>query len=465
MGALSSKPYLFKNKVWELFSTESIDIFDSLCTNIQFNVKDNVIERVLPKITLNLSDDWITDKIRFCYDGFYKQRLSLPGYKYKHNHLWNTILCSWHLVFNKIKISYYLYYNSFLNNYSFYNGHLIDVFTLYTLKKLSLFLGFTNINLNLNFNIDLRKYFIFNNNINNFESNNLFLILGTNPKIDSPVLNIRIRKIKFYFNKKVNVFYIGNKIMLNYDMVHLGLSSINFINILLGKHFSCFNFIKVYNIICLFSINFNLIKNHLILLTLDNLSFFLKNQNFIYNYISLFSSDVSIYELGIHSYYYSSNTYINRSNLNWLYLLGVDYYKSFFKTNQLKNKFIIYHGHHGDHGISTSHILLPSKTFVENTSYFLNCEGRFLISNLIINKEKKENSNESILYNLFNYVSSKISKFYIKLKNLFFFFFFISYLFFLLSLNLWSKKTFIFFLIKSFLINSCSLIIFIIITT
>lgn len=87
MGALSSKPYLFKNKVWELFSTESIDIFDSLCTNIQFNVKDNVIERVLPKITLNLSDDWITDKIRFCYDGFYKQRLSLPGYKYKHNHL------------------------------------------------------------------------------------------------------------------------------------------------------------------------------------------------------------------------------------------------------------------------------------------------------------------------------------------------------------------------------------------
>ena len=313
VGALTAKPYSFRNRSWEYVSIETIDILDSVCSNIRIDTRNNIVERILPKPNDNLNEEWITDKIRFCYDGFKKQRLSLPIYKGNYNNKTIFILCSWYLIFHKIKLHNEINYNYNYNyNYFFiYTGHLIDLFTLYSLKTFSSLIGINNININLNLNIDLRKYFIFNNNFKSFELNNVFLILGTNPKIDSPILNIKIRHIKFKFNKKIKICYIGSKILLNYSLNHIGISSNTLVKLLYGKIYYTKIIKNIYNTVCLFSIGFNLFLNNIITMTLDNLSFLLKKNSFLYNHLTLFSSDISIYELGITSFYYSRSIFIN----------------------------------------------------------------------------------------------------------------------------------------------------------
>lgn len=422
MGALTAKPYSFRNRTWELISIETIDILDSLCSNLRIDVRNNVVERILPKPNDNINEEWITDKIRFCYDGFKKQRLSYPFYKYFNNNTTNFVLCSWYSIFNKIKLYYNINYNTSFNNNFFhiYTGNLVDFFTLHVLKSISSVFGINNINLNLNLNLDLRKYFIFNNNIKTFELNNVFLILGTNPRVDSPILNMKIRNIKYKYNQKINICYIGSKLLINYKLLHLGINSNTLLSMLYGKNFFCKILKSVYNIICLYSIGFNLIVNNFLLLTLDTLSFFLKNQNFIYSYISLFSSDVSVYELGITSYYFTKSIFINNEKPSMLYLLGVDY-NNMSLTND--NKFTIYHGHHGNTGLYNSNIIIPSNLYIENTCFFLNCEGRFFVSNVAITKKRKTNNNESILYNLFNFIFNK-KKTKNNLKRIFVLFFY-----------------------------------------
>ena len=76
IGALTSKPYAFLARSWELKIYESIDIYDNLGSNIRFDVNNLKILRILPKVNKYLNENWITDKVRFCYDGLQKQRIS-----------------------------------------------------------------------------------------------------------------------------------------------------------------------------------------------------------------------------------------------------------------------------------------------------------------------------------------------------------------------------------------------------
>lgn len=78
VGALTSKPYAFSARPWELTSTESIDILDSLCSNIRIDYRGLNIMRILPRLNTLVNEEWITDKIRFCYDGVSNNRLVTP---------------------------------------------------------------------------------------------------------------------------------------------------------------------------------------------------------------------------------------------------------------------------------------------------------------------------------------------------------------------------------------------------
>lgn len=406
VGALTSKPYLFRNRTWELVSIESIDILDSLCSNIRIDTINNVVARILPKPNPNLNEEWITDKIRFCYDGFKKQRLSYPTYnnrltlsKINSNVITKVpILSSWFLVFSKVELYYNLYYSLFHKNtfFSVFTGNLTDVFSTYTLKSLSLISGINQLNIESNFNMDLRKYYLFNNSIKSMEINNVFLIVGTNLKVDSPILNLKLRTLKYKYNKKINICYIGQKVTLNYPLIHLGMTMNTLINLFLGKSFYC-KLLNIYsNIVCFFSILFN--KNYTFFNFIDKLSSLLWGKNFIVNYLTLFTSDISLYELGMISHYYVKSDSVKRNPLKMCFFLGVDFEKMRVPLNTIN----IYQGHHGNIGFKQSDITLPGNTFIENTSYFINCEGRLFSSNTAIKKKKKILFNETILFNLFS---------------------------------------------------------------
>ena len=210
VGALTSKPYLFRNRTWELSSVESIDILDSLCSNIRIDTINNTIERILPKPNNNINEEWITDKIRFCYDGFKKQRLSYPSYKVNTELLSKKnvdkmifISSSWFLVLLKISTTFLMHSNFSFNNNFFHilTGNLVDLFSLHIVKYFSNTLGLNNVNFNITKNIDLRKHYLFNVNVNLIDLNNLFLFIGVNPKSDSPILNLKPIWIRSVFNK------------------------------------------------------------------------------------------------------------------------------------------------------------------------------------------------------------------------------------------------------------------------
>jgi len=82
MGALTSKPYAFTSRPWELKSVESIDIFDSYMSSVRYDYRGSTILRILPVLNINLNQEWITDKVRFFYDALDNQRLASPWVRY-----------------------------------------------------------------------------------------------------------------------------------------------------------------------------------------------------------------------------------------------------------------------------------------------------------------------------------------------------------------------------------------------
>ena len=78
VGALTSKPYAFAARSWELTKTESVDVLDAVGSNIRVDVRDKQVMRILPRLNESINQEWIADKTRFAYDGLRKQRLDRP---------------------------------------------------------------------------------------------------------------------------------------------------------------------------------------------------------------------------------------------------------------------------------------------------------------------------------------------------------------------------------------------------
>ena len=101
IGALTSKPYSFKSRSWELKYLESIDLHDSLGSNIKVNYRGSTILRILPNINENINEEWITDKIRFSYDSLYRWRFNIPLIKDATNQMYKET--SWNQIFSYYK--------------------------------------------------------------------------------------------------------------------------------------------------------------------------------------------------------------------------------------------------------------------------------------------------------------------------------------------------------------------------
>ena len=138
---------------------------------------------------------------------------------------------------------------------------MVDLFSIHLLKHATCHIGINNININLNMNIDLKKYYLFNTLVSKFDLFNTYLIIGTNPKVDSPILNMKIKHIKHKFNKSIKIGYIGSRITINYTLCHIGLTSNSMLQILNGKNFYCKILKNCYNIVCLLGHGINITSN------------------------------------------------------------------------------------------------------------------------------------------------------------------------------------------------------------
>jgi len=394
VGALTSKSYAFKARPWELKSLESIDIFDSLGSNIRVDVKGNEIVRILPKRHDYLNEEWITDKIRFSFEGLKNNRIVFPMYRNNRNSLLQS--CSFSFLFNHLISSIsQIYSSSSTDVQSKVRVELSSYFTsaqdyLHIYNFFSL-LGINNINYNsnvLNSNIDFRYNYLVNSSLRIFTYFDSYLLDNINLKTINPLINSRLKHRKLRKGNNVNVSYIGKNIKLNYDYNHISNSYLTFFYILEGKHFYSNKFFKDLNIVN------NLNSNY------DNLN--------IHNYLKQFkldihfttilnsSSDVTICDLG----HINPNS---SSSADIMYLYNTEYNSESQLSNYAKAKELIFHGTNISEEVKQYvTVLIPSTSFFEVNSTFSNCIGIGQSTNQVITKINNYYSVSDLLLQICN---------------------------------------------------------------
>ena len=373
VGALTSKPYAFEARPWELKKTESIDVMDAVGSNIRVDTYNWEVKRILPRLNNEINEEWISDKTRYSCDGLLKQRLDTPYIK-KDNRLQKS---SWDeaidLITNKI--------NSITpNEIAGHIGDMVNLENALAFKKFFKVLSSSNIEFRekqFYVNSSEKINYLFNSSIKGIEDSDLILLIGTNPRHEATMVNARIRKA--YVQKKTPIFSIGNPGDLTYDYTILGNKSDDIKKILNNEvEFSKKLLSSKKPIIIIGESALGLKSGKYIFEEIKN---FLNNNNFIkkdwnaLNFLPQNASTVGLIDLkilsGENEKQYSFFDKLNNNEFKLLYLLGSDNLE--FKKD---NEFIIYQGSHGDRGAEIADVILPSPTYTEQGGLFENLEGR-----------------------------------------------------------------------------------------
>lgn len=391
VGALTSKPYAFLSRPWELKSTESIDLFDSIHSNIRIDTRGYEIVRILPRLNESINEEWISDKARFSFDGLSSQRLLSPLLKDSNGNFepidWSKATS---IVLDKMS-------NAKPNKIGFSVGDFCDLDTLSSIHFLRSILNGVTINhLNEDYlDTDSSTSFKFNTCLSNLAKTDTCLLIGIDPKIDGVLLNYHLRK-KF-LSGNFKLAYIGSHLNLTFPSVHLGNSFDTFLSILEGKNTFCKSLRQSKKPTVIIG------KSFLKYLSAYNLNIFLNilksNINVVssswagLNFFNLRSSDFGFNDVGLNK----NRGYIP-SSLDLLYIVE----DSRTLPKIFKSKFIIFQGHHGCLNAQIADLILPSTSFVEKTSLYGNCEGRYQFSQsctLPLGKSKNGSSILSVFIN------------------------------------------------------------------
>ena len=211
VGALTSKPYVFEARPWELKKTETIDVMDAVGSNIRVDTYGWEVKRILPRINEDINEEWISDKTRHACDGIKNQRLDIPYIKKDGKHE----KTSWEFALNYIVKNIN---ESPPEKIAGLTGDLTNMETLYIAKE---FFNKTIKSKNLEsrvdeyyVNVNDRKNYLFNSKINGIEESDLIILIGANPRYEATILNSRIRKS--YLKNKTEIFSLGNVGNLTY---------------------------------------------------------------------------------------------------------------------------------------------------------------------------------------------------------------------------------------------------------
>jgi NADH dehydrogenase (ubiquinone) Fe-S protein 1 len=222
VGALTSKPYAYHARPWELKNTESIDVFDAVGSNIRIDTRGVQVMRVQPKTNDNVNEEWISDKTRYAYDGLKFQRLTNPLVKEGDR----FVAASWEDALAAISEGLAAT-GAKGDEIQAVAGHLADTESLVALKDLVNRLGSDNLTLDqVNGNstpvhgVDVRSNYIFNTTIPRIEEADAILLVGTNPRHEAAVLNSRIRKSWLHTGLEVGL--VGEKVETTYEYEHVG---------------------------------------------------------------------------------------------------------------------------------------------------------------------------------------------------------------------------------------------------
>lgn len=424
VGALTSKPYVFEARPWELKKTESIDVMDAIGSNIRVDTYDWEVKRVLPIINEDINEEWISDKTRYACDGLLSQRLDTPFIKYNGK----FEKASWDEVYKIIKSKIE---NTTKEKVCGFVGDLSNMETGYIFKE---FFDRTLDTQNYESRSDnrfvdtnKRENYLFNSTINGIEESDFIFLIGTNPRYEATILNARIRKS--YLNNNTKIVSLNNLGDLTFPYESLDGKTQTLKDIFDGKHDLSKQIISANKPMVilgesLLNLNsskyfFNKIKDFLI-----------KNEKISedwnpFNILSCDASTVGSYDLGLVNEDNNLLGDLQNHKFDVVYLVGQDNL-NFDK----KNEFIIYQGSHGDKGAEIADIILPGSAYTEQDGYFTNLEGKLqkaykasyppgdakedwqIINELaeLMNNRKLFNDKDELESSMFNYLNLQKEK-------------------------------------------------------
>jgi NADH-quinone oxidoreductase subunit G len=217
VGALTSRPYEFKARPWELRKTESIDVMDAVGSNIRVDARDREVMRILPRTHEDINEEWISDKTRFVWDGLRTQRLDRPYVR----EFGKLRPATWNEAFTKIAQRVK---SSQPERMAILLGDLVSAEEAFSIKQLAVALGIQNIDCRQDGSPlgerGGRAGYLFNTGIAGIEAADGIMLIGTNPRLEAAVLNARIRKRWLKGGCKIGV--IGERADLTYDYAYLG---------------------------------------------------------------------------------------------------------------------------------------------------------------------------------------------------------------------------------------------------
>jgi NADH-quinone oxidoreductase subunit G len=373
VGALTSKPYAFEARPWELKKTESIDVMDAVGSNIRVDTYGWEVKRILPRLNNEINEEWISDKTRYACDGLLKQRLDVPYIKKDNKLVKSTWDDAIELVSSKIKSI----------KPEEIAGHVGDMASIETIFSFKNFLKKIGTN---NFDFREKKIYIdptdktnytFNTSIKSIEESDFILLIGANPRHEATIVNARIRKA--FVKNKTPVYSIGNPGDLTYDYNLLGDDVNDIKNIFDGKSKISKKLKDVKKPIFIIGESVLELKNAKYIL--EKTKNFLIENNFInesWNALNILvqnASTVGAIDMGFYNINKNNNFIffdkLKNKEFKILYLVGSDNLEI-----KKSDEFIIYQGSHGDKNASIADVILPSAAYTEQNGLFENLEGR-----------------------------------------------------------------------------------------
>ena len=376
VGALTSKPYAFKARSWELEKTESIDVMDALGSNIRVDSRGLEVMRILPKLNEDINEEWVSDKARFAYDGLKMQRLDTP-YVRKNGKLskanWDKALES---IVKQIKAVKG-------DEIASIAGSLTSVETMFLLKKMLEQLGSRKVDANqFGYKLDIaaRGNYLFNTGIGESAKADVCLLIGTDLRHSSPVLNARIgQKVR---SGEMHIARIGEADDQTYDIDELGIDASLLEEILAGKGDFAKRLKKAKRpMIIIGDAALSRADGYGILALahsiVEKYGIVTKNWNG-FNILHNHASMVGGLDVGfIYGKSGNGTAEILKDSrdkkVKILYLLGAD---DFDMSLIGKDCFVIYQGHHGDEAARRADVILPEAAYTEQDAIFVNMEGR-----------------------------------------------------------------------------------------
>ena len=375
VGALTNKQASYTYRAWELKKTESVDVMDGLGAAIRIDTKGNQVVRILPRVNDDVNEEWLSDRSRYICDGLISQRLDRP-YVRRDGKLtattWSDALAS---VATKLK-------SAIPSRVAFIAGDQTDAETLVAAKDLAATLGTPHLDCRQDgakLDATNRASYLFNSTIAGIERADVLLIVGSNPRLESAVLNARIRKR--WLTGKMKVAVLGPKADLKFKHEWLGDNPAILAEIAAGTHPFSAALKEASNPALILGQGALARQDGAVVLGLahkiaDNCGLVKDGWNG-FNVLHDVAGRVAGLDLGFVPGNGGKDVAeivagAGKGEIDVVILLGADE----IDTKALGSAFVIYIGSHGDAGAHRADVVLPGSAYTEKNATYVNMEGR-----------------------------------------------------------------------------------------